>query len=91
MNDEVKMSEYIKNRFGESSILQKKISEWCKNNPEKLKKGFTIDEICDGIGMDSSRQEDVESIELVFESMRKQAFEIFEQMLEGSVKLEEDN
>ena len=86
--NEIELKEYIKKRAGKTTELQMKISNWCKKNPKKLRSGFKIEELCEGIGLDPNKPENIEKVKLTFEKMNTIFFEMWEQFKEGSITID---
>lgn len=85
---EIELKEYMKKRAGEPTEIQVKISNWCKRNPDKMKSGFTLDELCTGIGLDPNDSENIENIKLTFDKMNSLCFEAWQQFIEGSITVD---
>ena len=73
---EVELDEYIEKRAGKPTILQKKIVNWYKKNPQRAKAGVKIEEICRDIGIDTNNPENVEKVKITNENYN-QGEEIF--------------
>ena len=84
---EVELEDYIEKRAGKPTKLQKKIVSWCKKNPEKVKSGVKIEEICRDIGIDPNNPENVEKVKITIEKMNALLLELWEQFKEGSITI----